>query len=75
MEGIWASLENTSEMVWSSIEAVWDKDVTWWGSDGYSQWDQFIYFINGVSYAVSLVHTMILTALCLVRWTGRSHGL
>ena len=58
MEGIWASLENTSEMVWSSIEAVWGKDMTQWGSDGFSQWDQFVYFINAVS---SVMYTLMIT--------------
>ena len=57
MEGIWASIENTSEKLWSSIEEVWaNGDKDWWGSDdGPSQWDQFIYFINAVSQIVTIV--------------------
>lgn len=49
MEGIWASVENTSEMLWSSIEAIWSKDATWINGGQQSQWDNFVYFINAVS--------------------------
>lgn len=62
MEDIWASVQNVSDELWSSVEAMWSKDTTWASSsDGQSQWDNFIYFINAVScplsIALSLLHS------------------
>ena len=65
MNGIWASLENASEAIWSSIETVWGEDTAQQG--GHSQWDQVVYFINAVSCIVSSVHKQV--SYYQVDWT------
>ena len=65
MAGILASLENASEAIWSSVEAVWGEDTTRQGA--HSQWDQVVYFINAVSFMVSLVREQV--SFYQVDWT------